>query len=243
MENSDKEGVKADRFVDGFHFIVPIFIPRNTSEVILGCSWRTMKNCYAHVLIQVVLLVSITVGLGCSKPDVIIPPGPPEEGFVLGPEDVIEVVVWRTPDLSRQVVIRPDGKVSLPLIGDVPSSGMTANHLASDLAERFKAYKENPSVSVHVVEVNSYYVFMVGEVNAPGKLQFKTYTTLLQAISLAGGFNQFASPNDMTIVRNLVNAEGKIKELRIPIRYDDLVSEDGGVYNITLKSGDTVIVP
>jgi polysaccharide export outer membrane protein len=115
--------------------------------------------------------------------------------------------------------------------------------LASDISERFKAYKENPSVSVNVVTVNSYYVFMVGEFNAPGKLQFKTYTTLLQAISLAGGFTQFASRNDMTIVRNLVNVDGKIKELRIPIRYDDLISEDGGVYNITLISGDTVIVP
>jgi polysaccharide export outer membrane protein len=202
-----------------------------------------MKNCYAHVLIRVVLLLGITLGLGCFKPDVIIPTGHPEEGFVLGPEDVIEVVVWRTPDLSRQVIIRPDGKISLPLIGDVPVQGLTADQIAKDLTERFKAYKENPSVSINVIEVNSYYVFMVGEVTVPGKLQFKTYTTLLQAISLAGGFTQFASRNDMTIVRNLVTAEGKIKELRIPIRYDDLISEDGGVYNITLISGDTVIVP
>jgi polysaccharide export outer membrane protein len=202
-----------------------------------------MKNCYAHVLIQVVLLVSIIVGLGCSKPDVIIPPGPPEEGFVLGPEDVIEVVVWRTPDLSRQVIIRPDGKVSLPLIGDVPASGMTADQLASDIVERFKAYKENPSVSVNVLEVNSYYVFVVGEVNGPGKLPLKSYTTILQALSLSGGFTQYASRNDIQIIRNVTNAEGKIKELRIPIRYDDLISEEGSLYNLTLKSGDTIIVP
>jgi polysaccharide export outer membrane protein len=203
-----------------------------------------MKNCYAHVLIQVVLLLSITVGLGCSsRPDVIIPPGPPEEGFVLGPEDVIEVVVWRTPDLSRQVVIRPDGKVSLPLIGDVPSSGMTADQLASDIVERFKAYKENPSVSVNVVEVNSYYVFVVGEVTIPGKLPLKSYTTILQALALTGGFTEFASRNDIQVIRNVTNAEGKIKELRIPLRYDDLISEEGGVYNLTLKSGDTIIVP
>ena len=202
-----------------------------------------MKNCYAHVLIQVVLLVSITVGLGCSKLDVIIPPGPPEEGFVLGAEDVIEVVVWRTPDLSRQVIIRPDGRVSLPLIGDVPASGMTADQLASDIVERFKAYKENPSVSVNVMEVNSYYVFVVGEVLVPGKLSLKSYTTILQALSLAGGFTQFASRNDIQIIRNVTNAEGKIKELRIPLRYDDLISEEGGVFNLTLKSGDTIIVP
>lgn len=202
-----------------------------------------MKNCYAHVLIQVVLLVSITVGLGCSKPDVIIPPGPPEEGFVLGPEDVIEVVVWRTPDLSRQVVIRPDGKVSLPLIGDVPSSGMTADQLSSDIVERFKAYKENPSVSVNVMEVNSYYVFLVGEVAKPGKLQLKSYTTILQAISLAEGFTEFASRNSLLVIRTMKDADGKQKEIRVPLRYSDLVSEEGGVYNLTLKSGDTVVVP
>ncbi len=179
----------------------------------------------------------------CFKPDVIIPPGPPEEGFVLGPEDVVEIVVWKNPDLSRQAVIRPDGKISLALIGDVPASGLTADQLASEIAERFKAYKENPSVSVNVVEVNSYYVFMVGEVNSPGKLQLKSYTTLLQAISLAGGFTQFASRNDIRIVRNIIDPEGNIKELRIPIRYDDLISDEGGVYNITVKSGDTIVIP
>ena len=180
---------------------------------------------------------------GCFKPDVIIPPGPPEEGFVLGPEDVVGIVVWKNPDLSREAVIRPDGRISLPLIGDVPASGLTADQLASEIAERFKAYKENPSVSVNVMEVNSYYVFMVGEVTAPGKLQLKSYTTLLQAISLAGGFTQYASRNDIRIVRNIISPDGNIKELRIPIRYDDLISDEGGVYNITVKSGDTIVVP
>ena len=188
------------------------------------------------------MLLSL-ISFGCFKPDVIVPPGPPEEGFVLGPEDVIEVVVWKNPDLSRQAVIRPDGKISLPLIGDVSANGLTADQLAKDIAERYKAYKENPSVSVNVVEVNSYYVFMVGEVNSPGKLQLKSYTTVLQAISLAGGFTQFASRNDIRVVRNVLSADGSMKELRIPLRYDDLISEEGGVYNITLKSGDTVVVP
>ena len=196
-------------------------------------------------VMKIVLLVSSFAILlsGCFPPNVIVPPGPPEEGFVLGPEDVLDIVVWKNPDLSRQVVIRPDGYISLPLIGDVRSSGMTANQLASDIAIRFKAYKENPSVSVNVLEVNSYYVFVVGEVNSPGKLPLKSYTTILQALSLAGGFTQFASRNDLQVVRNLINAEGVIKELRIPLRYDDLISEEGGAYNITLQSGDTIVVP
>lgn len=193
-----------------------------------------------HVLLMCSFMAMLS---GCSKPDVIIPPGPPEEGFVLGPEDVIDVVVWKNPDLSRQVVIRPDGRISLPLIGDVSASNITADQLAENIAERFKAYKENPSVSVNVLEVNSYFVFIVGEVNAPGKLSLKSYTTILQALSLAGGFTQFASRNDIQVIRNMTDAEGKVKELRIPLRYDDLISEEGGAYNLTLKSGDTIIIP
>ena len=83
----------------------------------------------------------------------------------------------------------------------------------------------------------------LGEVTTPGKLPLKSYTTILQALSLSGGFTQFASRNDIHVIRNVTNAEGKIKELRIPLRYDDLISEEGGVYNLTLKSGDTIIVP
>lgn len=180
---------------------------------------------------------------GCLKPDVVVSPGHPEEGFVLGPEDVIEVIVWKNPDLSRQVVIRPDGKISLALIGDVVASGLTADQVAKKIAEKFKAVKENPSVSVNVIEVNSYYVFVVGEVTKPGKLPLKSYTTILQALSLAGGFTQFASRNDIMVVRTEKDERGHVTETRIPLRYADLISEDGGVYNITLRSGDTVIVP
>ena len=202
-----------------------------------------MKYCDPYVFIRGWLLVSLIMGLGCSKPDVIVPPGPPAEGFVLGPEDVIEVVVWKTPELSRQVVIRPDGRISLALIGDVVASGLTADQLAKAITDKYKAVKENPSVSVNVMEVNSYYVFLVGEVGKPGKLQLKSYTTILQAISLAEGFTQFASRDSIMVVRTLKDAEGKRKEIRVPLRYSDLISEEGAVYNLTLKSGDTVVVP
>ena len=195
------------------------------------------------------LFLSLWVGFfilmisGCPKPDVVVPAGHPEEGFLLGPEDRVEIVVWRNEDLSRSVIIRPDGKISLPLIGDVPAAGLTADQLAEDITERYKEFKENPAVSVNVLEVNSYYIFVVGEVNNPGKLQLKSYTTILQAISLAGGFTTFASENDMKVLRNVIDGEGRSKEIRIPIRYSDLISEDGATYNITLRSGDTILVP
>lgn len=189
------------------------------------------------------VIIGLLLCAGCFKPEVMVPAGPPQEGFVLGPEDVIEVVVWKNPDLTRQVVIRPDGKISLALIGDVMASGLTADQLARTIADKYKAVKENPSVSVNVMEVNSYYVFMVGEVVKPGKLPLKSYTTILQAISLAEGFTQFASRNDIQVVRTTKGEDGTLKEIRVPLRYSDLISEEGGVYNITLKSGDTVVVP
>ena len=169
-----------------------------------------LRNCrLRHMFVLVSLLASVYLVSGCVKPDVVVPPGPPPEGFLLGPEDVIEVVVWRNPDLSGQAVIRPDGKVSLPLIGDVQASGVTADQLAKDISNRYKEYKENPAVSINVVEVNSYYVYVVGEVTTPGKIPLKSYTTILQGIALAGGFTQFAARNDLSVVRNVSNGDGK----------------------------------
>src|SRR5206468_6943862 len=97
--------------------------------------------------------------------------------FVLGPEDVLEVMVWKNQDLSRQVVIRPDGMISMPLIGDVRANGLTAEQLADRISEKLREFKESPSVSVSVKEVNSYNVYVLGEVIKPGKYQLKSYTT------------------------------------------------------------------
>src|SRR3982751_222520 len=125
--------------------------------------------------------------------------------FFLGPEDVLEITVWRNQDLSRQTVVRPDGMVSMPLIGDVQASGLTANQLSARIADRLKEFKENPSVSVRVKEVNSYNIFVLGEVNHPGKFQLKSNTSVLQAIAVAGGFTIYASKNKMQVVTTEVN--------------------------------------
>src|SRR5688572_28133692 len=137
--------------------------------------------------------------------------------FLLGPEDVLEITVWRNQDLSRQTVVRPDGMVSMPLIGDVLASGMTATQLAAKIADKLKEFKESPAVSVSVKEVNSYNVFILGEVQKPGKYQLKTHTSVLQAIALAGGFTLYASKNKMQVVTAEVNGDGRPHEVRIPV--------------------------
>lgn len=198
--------------------------------------------------IAMVAIVAAGVGItGCAtynEPQVVVTPGPPEEGFRLGAEDVIDVVVFRSPDLTRDgIVIRPDGKVSLPLIGDVPAEGLTADQLAKNIAEQYREYKDNPAVSVSVQAVNSYNFYMVGEVNAPGKYPLKSYATVLQAISLAGGFTEFAEENGMQVIRRTVTEDGQSQEIRIPVNYDSLLEEDGAKYNFILRSGDTIVVP
>ena len=165
-------------------------------------------------------------------------------GFLLGPEDLLEITVWKNADLSRITPIRPDGLISMPIIGDVQASGLTADGLAHRIAERLKQFVAgNPAVSVSVKELNSYSVYVLGEVTKPGKYQAKSYITLLQAISMGGGFTEYAKKNKLQVVRNRLNGDNKIHETRIPVRYDDLLAGQGEPGNMILLSGDTVIVP
>jgi polysaccharide export outer membrane protein len=165
-------------------------------------------------------------------------------GFLLGPEDELEITVWKNQELSRLAVIRPDGLISMPLIGDVQAAGLTADALAQRITERLKQYfATTPSVSVSVKAINSYAVFVMGEVAKPGKYQLKSYITVLQAITTAGGFTVYAKRNKLQIVRVTENSDRIRREVRIPLRYDDLVAGIGVPGNIVLHAGDTVLVP
>ena len=190
------------------------------------------------------LICSMLFLTGCFEPK--LPPTAFEAptGFLLGPEDELEITVWGNKDLTRATVIRPDGLISMPIIGDVQAAGLTADALAQRIAERLKQYlATTPSVSVSVKTINSYSVYVLGEVAKPGKFQLKSYITVLQAISMAGGFTDYAKKNKLQVVRVTENGEHRQQEVRIPLRYDDLLSGNGGPGNIVLHSGDTVVVP
>ena len=168
---------------------------------------------------------------------------PVPKDFLLGPEDVLEVSVWRNQDLSRTVVIRPDGKISLPLIGEIQASGSNPAQVAAKIAARLAEFKENPNVSVSIKEVNSYFIYVLGEVHRPGKYPLKSYVTVLQGVSMAGGFLPFASQNNMQVIRTRTYENGKEVQIRIPVPYNELVAGKGAIGNFTLKSGDTIVVP
>lgn len=160
--------------------------------------------------------------------------------YIIGPEDVLDITVWKNADLSKTVQVRPDGRISLPLIGDVVAVSRTSAQLTEEISTRLKAYMENPTVSIVVKEVNSYAIFVLGEVVKPGRLPLKSKTTLLQAITLASGFTPVASRNKIVIFRFGKDGEPLTK---IKASYDDIVLRDGINQNIELKPGDTIVVP
>lgn len=160
--------------------------------------------------------------------------------YTIGPEDVLEITVWRNTDLSKVVAVRPDGRISLPLIGDVGAAGRTAAQLADAIAEKLKEFKENPQVSIVVKEVNSYAIYVLGEVTKPGKYPLKSKTTLLQAITLASGFTPAAARNKIVVFRF---GELGGKDTKIKASYDDIIMRDESPQNIQLKPGDTIVVP
>jgi len=160
--------------------------------------------------------------------------------YWIGPEDVLEITIWRNVDLSKEVTVRPDGRISLPLIGDVTAVGKTATQLSEDISTKLKEYKENPQVSIIVKEVNSYAIYVLGEVVRPDKYPLKTKTTLLQALTVAGGFTATAARNKIVVFRFVQDGGGQMK---IKAGYDDIVLRDGSNQNIELKPGDQIVVP
>jgi len=208
---------------------------------------RQITYGYGRSAIHGLLIMVLISGVwGCAIPkEIVTEANNLQKEFLLGPEDILDIVVWKNDDLSQKaVVVRPDGKISMPLIGEVMASGRTANQLAAQIAARLKEYKDNPAVTVSVREVNSYYVYVLGEVAKPGKYQLKSHTTVLQAIAVAGGFNIYAAKNRMQVIRNMLDEDGgRTREIRIPARYDDLIGGTGEIRNFVLKTGDTVVVP
>jgi polysaccharide export outer membrane protein len=195
-----------------------------------------------HLLVVLgVLCVSLSSCAQQTAPPPVAPAieGAPAHEYVLGAADVVEVLVWKNPDLSKTVTVRPDGKISLPLIGDVQAAGLTAAQLSEKIGEQLAPYYKEPTpVSVVVQEVNSYAVYILGEVRNPGKYVVKSGTTFIQAIALAGGFTEFASTNKITLLRR---NDTNTKDIPMGIRYRDVVS--GHQNNIVLKPNDNIIVP
>ncbi|HXN31699.1 MAG TPA: polysaccharide biosynthesis/export family protein [Polyangiaceae bacterium] len=184
------------------------------------------------------LAIALAVG-GCAPPPGYNWRAESALGYRIGPGDMLRVVVWKHDELSAQVAVRPDGAISLPLVGDVPATGRSAIEIASDVQQRLhRFYQDDPPVTVQVQEVKSYKIYVVGEVNKPGEFAPSQEVTVLMSLSLAGGFTRFADVDRIVIVRR--DARG---ERRIPFDYSAVIQHGDLQQNIALELGDTVIVP
>ncbi len=164
---------------------------------------------------------------------------PHDDSFVIGNDDLLAINVWKEPDISRQVPVRSDGKISLPLVGEVNAAGETPLKLEQDLAARLKNYIDEPEVTVIVQQINSQKFNILGQVNHPGSFSLANAATVLDAIALAGGFRDFAKQKSIYVLR--ANADGS--ETRIPFNYKQVVKGQNPAQNVKLQPRDTVVVP
>jgi polysaccharide export outer membrane protein len=167
-------------------------------------------------------------------PAEIIPP----PDYVIGAEDVLNIVIWREKDLSVEVMVRPDGKVSVPLLNDVQAAGLSPEQFRQQLTTAAAKFVADPSVTVIVKAINSRKVYIMGEVRAPGPYPLPGPTTVLQLIAQAGGLSEFADSKDIGVVR-MENG----RAVRLKFNYDDVARGRKIEQNVVLKPGDTVIVP
>ncbi len=193
-------------------------------------------------LLSVVLFVGFVANAVAADNAVKAPPTPqavsqagPE--YRMGPEDQIRVSVWENTQLTLDLVVRPDGKISMPLIQDVTAEGQTAAELANTIQQRLVTFIKEPQVSVIVLQVNAPKFYVIGNVVRPGTYPLRGETSVLQALSIAGGFTQFASPRGIKLIRNTAGKQ----EVR-KVNYNNMIDE-GGEGNYLLKSGDTIVVP
>jgi polysaccharide biosynthesis/export protein len=159
------------------------------------------------------------------------------DSHVIGPEDVLDIFVWKENELSRKVPVRLDGMISLPLVGEIRAAGLTPLKLKEQLIQKLKEYMETPNVTVTVMEANSFKVFISGQVAKPGVYTLRSETTLLQFISMIGGFTEWANQRKILLIRP---EQGK--EKRFTINYKKIISGDDLSQNMVLKPGDTIIV-
>ena len=163
---------------------------------------------------------------------------PSADEYVIGPDDVLSISFWREKDLSADVTVRPDGKVTVPLLNDVMASGRTPEQLRDAIQQMARAYLEDPTPTVVVKEIKSRRVFITGQVEKPGPYSLNDRLTVLQLIAVAGGLKEFADGKSITVMRSV---NGRV--IALPFNYRDVIRRKHLDQNVELRPGDTVVVP
>jgi len=164
---------------------------------------------------------------------------PRKVAYRVGVSDVVRVTVWKDPSLSTDAAVRPDGKITVPLVGELDAAGRTADEIQAQLMRRISAYVKDAIVTVAVVEVNSYRFTVAGNVERPGMFTPRYYVTVSEALALAGGPNRFGETGEVVVIR----PRGAGAPIRIPIDYDRILSGERPDADIVVRAGDTLLVP
>jgi polysaccharide export outer membrane protein len=189
----------------------------------------------AQAAVEVASNTSVTSGYKRAEPQSAAQPA----AYVIGVDDVLAISVWKEPELSRTLPVRPDGKITLPLVGDLQAAGKTTEKLQQELHEKLAAYVSVPEVAVIVQEVKSLKYNIVGQVAKPGSYPLNESTTVLDAIAGAGGIGIYAKSNSIYVLR--IQPDGS--SMRLPFHYKQVLKGNNLSQNVKLQSRDTVVVP
>ncbi len=179
-----------------------------------------------------------SVGSLAFAQDVESSPGASESNYQIGPQDVLQISVWKDEILSREVVVRPDGFITFPLIGEVRAEDRPVGEVAKEMDERLTQFVSDPRITVAVSQVNSFKIYVIGKVNKPGEFQLGQYTDVMQALSLAAGLTPFAREGSIKVLRRIQG-----DQTTFPFDYGDVLKGKNLEQNIVLKRGDIVMVP
>ena len=189
------------------------------------------------------LLLGVLVAAACNPEpyDYSKEPDPRKSEFVIGASDAIKITVWKNPELSTEATVRPDGTVTMPLLGDIQAVGRTPTQLRDEVQKRLSAFvkDETATVTVALTSVSSYRFTVSGNFEHPGIFTSKYYVQVAEAIAMAGGINKFANPHRLLIIRR--DATTKVR--RVPIDYDRVSSGEHPEENLVLMAGDTLFAP
>jgi polysaccharide biosynthesis/export protein len=211
---------------------------------------KVKSRSFAFALLAGIVTAGGMVVMGQTKPDAVRPPNPPAPNpagtsepspaavdpnkYLIGPEDVLYIRVWREPDFTGPVVVRPDGKITMPLIAEVQAGGLTPLQLTKSLTESLTKLINTPDVTVSVTDVRSKKYYIDGEVNRSGSFPLITPTTILEALTNASGFKEFSNPKKITILRG---------SNILKFNYKDVIKGKHMEQNVLIENGDHIHVP
>lgn len=200
--------------------------------LLLSVAWFALPVRAQHAVSRNTAAVSAMVDSTAQKP------ATDDPNYIIGAQDVLDVSVWKEPELSREIPVRPDGKISLPLLNDVLAAGLTPEQLAGQLTSGLNKYMTNPQVTVIVTQINSKRIYILGEVARAGSYMLLPEMTVLQALSNAGGFTPYSNLKNIYVLR-----QESGKQTKLFFNYKEVISGKSSAQNVVLKSGDTIVVP